>query len=288
MIREQPLLAFAAAAVGVVGTALLAGELAPAARTRAASVLQVASSAIAALLRLGREGREPGAVERRQLLACGAVAAVCAGMVVAGPVGALVALLAPVAVSRALHARRVAYRRAVDRGAPAIAVAIADALAGGRSLRRALLEAHVTVAGAAGVELRRVSAELATGQQTEAALDALRLRCSSSAIDAIVAAALVQRRSGGNLAELLRRLARSFEDHQRLVDEVRVATAQARFTGALVVVMPLCGAILAELASPGLIAGVAASPLTAWLVGLALALQAAAGVLIKRLGRVRA
>jgi tight adherence protein B len=126
------------------------------------------------------------------------------------------------------------------------------------------------------------------GQPTEAALEALRLRCCSPAIEAIVAASLVQRRSGGNLGALLRRLARSFEDHQRLVDEVRVATAQARFTGVLVVVMPLCGAVLAELASPGLLASVADSALTAWLVGLALVLQAAAAVLIKRLGRVRA
>jgi Flp pilus assembly protein TadB len=67
-----------------------------------------------------------------------------------------------------------------------------------------------------------------------------------------------------------------------------VATAQARFTGILVVTLPLCGALLAELASPGLIAGLAGSVLTAWLVGLALTLQAGAAVLIRRLGRVRA
>jgi tight adherence protein B len=132
-----------------------------------------------------------------------------------------------------------------------------------------------------------VAAELAAGQCTDAALEALRLRCPSPAIDAIVAAALVQRRSGGNLALLLRRLARSFEDQQRLADEVRVATAQARFTGLLVVALPLGGALLAELASPGLLAGLARSPLAAWLVLVALLLQVAAAVLIKRLGRVR-
>jgi tight adherence protein B len=287
-MTEQALLAFVAAAAGVIGAVWLVRELAPAAVARGSRLVHAASGAIGALLRLGREGREPGAVERRQLLACGAVAALCAGMVLAGPAGALVALVAPLAVSRALHARRLAYRRAVERGAPAIAVALADALAGGRSLRGALSEAHVTVGGAAGAELRRVSAELATGQPTDTALEALRVRCSSPAMDAIVAASLVQRRSGGNLGALLRRLARSFEDHQRLVDEVRVATAQARFTGVLVAVMPLGGAILAELASPGLGREiVAGSPLTAWLAGLALALQGAAALLIKRLGRVR-
>jgi tight adherence protein B len=113
------------------------------------------------------------------------------------------------------------------------------------------------------------------------------VRCGSPAVDAIVAACLVQRRSGGDLATLLRGLAHAFEDQQRLMDEVRVATAQARFTGLLVVLLPIGGALLAELASPGFAAGLAGSAVTAWLVCLALALQVVAGVLIRRIGRVR-
>ena len=186
-----------------------------------------------------------------------------------------------------MRARRLPYRSAVERGAPAIARAIADGLSGGRSLRGSLLDAPATVGGAAGAELRRVAAELATGQPTETALEALRVRCPSAAIDAIVAAALVQRRSGGNLGALLRRLARACEEEQRLADEVRVATAQARFTGLLVVVLPLGGGALAELVSPGLAAGLLDSALTALLVGVALGLQLVAAVLIRRLGRAR-
>lgn len=284
---SEALLAFTAGAIGLLAAVHLARELLPGALLRTSRVVRAATSAIDSLLRLGREGREPGAVERRQLLACGALAAMSAGTLLAGPTGALVALAAPLAVSRALHARRLAYRRAVERGAPAIALAIADALAGGRSLRGALLEAPATVGGAAGAELRRLAAELATGQPTEAALEALRTRCSAPAIEAIVAASLVQRRSGGNLGALLRRLARSFEDHQRLADEVRVATAQARFTGVLVVVLPVGGALLAEMARPGLLAGLAGSAVTAWMVGLAVMLQVSAAFLIRRLGRVR-
>jgi Flp pilus assembly protein TadB len=204
----------------------------PAMLARASGVVRTAASAAEALLRLGREGREPGAVERRQLLVCGAVATFAGGAVLAGPfVGAVLALGAPLAVSRALRARRLAYRRAVERDASAIATAIADGLSAGGSLRRSLLDAPATLGGAGAAELRRVGGELAAGQPTDAALEGLRLRCMSPAIDAIVAAALVQHRSGGNLSVLLRRLARSFEDERRLADEVRVATAQARFTG---------------------------------------------------------
>ena len=43
-----------------------------------------------------------------------------------------------------------------------------------------------------------------------------------------------------------------------------------------------------ELASPGFLVGLAESALTAWLVGMALVLQVVGGVLIRRLGRVRA
>ena len=68
---------------------------------------------------------------------------------------------------------------------------------------------------------------------------------------------------------------------------MRAATAQARFTGLVVILLPLGGALLAELASPGFIAGLWSSFLTAWLVGLALAMQVVAAVLIRRLGRVR-
>lgn len=281
-------LTFLAGALGAVAVVSIIREAVPAMLARAAGFVRVASTATEALLRLGREGREPGAVERRQLLACAAVATFTAGALLAGPAaGAVLAMGVPLAVSRALRARRLAYRQAVERNASAIATAIADGLSTGGSLRRALLDAPATLGDAGGAELRRVGAELAAGERTEAALEALRLRCMSPPVDAIVAAALVQRCSGGNLSVLLRRLARSFEDQRRLADEVRVATAQARFTGLLVVALPLGGGLLAELASPGLVAGIAASALTAWLLVLAVGLQVVAAVLIRRLGRVR-
>ena len=77
------------------------------------------------------------------------------------------------------------------------------------------------------------------------------------------------------------------EDQSRLEDEVKAATAQARFTGLIVVVLPLGGGLLAELASPGWFAGLLSSFLTAWLVGIAIVLQVTAAVLMRRLARVR-
>jgi tight adherence protein B len=281
-------LAFAAGALAVCGAAELAGAALPLARTRGPRALRALASLVEAFARVGREGRDPAAWERRRLLAAGAGLMFAVGTVLAGPaVGVVLGMAGPWVVARALRARREHYRRAVDSGAVAVALALAGALAAGRSLRGAVAEGARAVDGQAGEELRRTAAELAAGARTEAALESLSARTGSPRLDAVVAACLVQHGAGGDLATLLRECAEAFGDQERLEGEVRAATAQARFTAAIVVLLPLGGALLAELASPGFAAGLAGSMLTAWLVGLALAMQAGAAVAIRRLGRTR-
>ena len=282
-------LAFAAGVLGALAVRDVAAVAGPALRERAPRLAAWGGALVDVVVRVGREGRDPGAAERRRVLLAGSVAALVAGAIVAGPLAGLaLAAGGPWVAGRLLRARRERYRRAVEAGAPAMALAIADALGAGHSLRGAVAEAAPALHGAAGHELRRVAAELALGATTEAALGSMRARCRSHAIDTIVAAALLQYRAGGDLARLLREIARSFEDHARLLGEVRAATAQARFTGGIVAALPVGAAALAELASPGYLRGLTSSFLTAWLVGIALVLQLVAAVAIRRLSRVHA
>jgi len=255
---------------------------------RGAGALRGLAGLVDVVVTLGREGRDPRAVERRRLLLAGAALALVTGWVLAGPpAGLALAGGGPWAVARLLRARRERYRRAVDAEVPVLALAIADALAGGHSLRGALAEATRSLSGAAGHELWRAGAELAAGAATESALEAMRARVTSDRLDTVVAACLLQKRAGGDLSLLLRETARTMEEGSRLEGELRAATAQARFTGVLVVMLPLGGALLAELASPGWFAGLWSSFLTAWLVGIAIFLQLLAALLIRRLGRLR-
>jgi tight adherence protein B len=277
-------LAFAGAACAVAALAELVAVLGG----RAPAALRFAAELAEAPLRLGREGRSPGARERRRLLFAGAACALAVGCVVLGPLpGVVLASGGPWLVARVLAAARERYRRGVEAGAAGIALALADALGGGHSIRGAIAEAAVGLGGPPGQELRRVARELALGAPTDVALEAMRGRVRSHGIDTVVAACLLQRRSGGDLARLLRDSARALEDQDRLERDARAATAQARFTGLVVVMLPLGGGLLAELATPGYLASLAGSFLTAWLAGLALAMQAIAAVLIRRLGRVR-
>ncbi len=282
---SAPALAACAALLAVVAVADLLSD----ALDRGPALDRHWRAALATVSRAGSEGLDPDRSERRRLLLVGALATAGAGWLVFGVGGAVVAAaVAPTLASRLLRARRTRYREAVEAGAAEIAVALADALSGGHSLRGALAGAAGSLAGPPGNELRRVAAELELGAGTDAALEGMRRRIALPAIDVIVAGALMQRRAGGDLASLLRASARAFEDEARLLGEVRAATAQARFTGLVVVMLPLGGACLAELASPGFVARLAGSPLTGVLVGMAVAMQVAAAFAIRRLARLRA
>ena len=287
-------LAFVAAAAAAVALVELGGLAVARFAARAPRWVWAGTGLVEVLVRAGREGRDPGAAERRRLLLAVSAAAFAGGAIMVGlarnrPARPLVWLGAagPWAVARLLRARRARYRAEVDTGIAQAAVAIADAIGGGRSLRAGLVEAAGGLGGAAGHELRRTRAELEAGAATDDALEAMRLRVGSPRMDTLVAACVLQRRAGGDLAGLLRESARAMEDQARLEDEVRSATAQARFTAMLVVLMPVGGGLLAELASPGWFAGLWSSFLTAWLLGIAVVLQLTAAVLTRRLGRVR-
>lgn len=278
-------------AVAVVILAAAAGALAAAAARETAvaapALRRWLADALEPLLLAGREGRAPSELERRRLALLGALAMLLVALVALGPGPApVLGAAGPAVAGWAVARRRAGYRRAVERGLPEIATAIADALTAGRSPRAAVAEAATSLEGPPATEMSRVRDELALGRSTRESLDGLRRRVGSRRVDALAAALLSQQLAGGDLATLLRRFAAATADRERTEADARVATAQARFTGLLVVAMPVGGALLAELLDPGFAAGTLAHPVGAPLLFLAAALQAAGFAAIRRLSGV--
>lgn len=235
-----------------------------------------------------RSGREPTSPERRRLVLVGALSLAACGWIVAGRLAALaLGAAAPWAAAAVLRARAARRRHAVALQVPAIARALADALAGGHSVRGALVAAAAggAVRGPAGEELRAAAAALELGERTDDVLRELARRAGSGPCETLVAAVLLQRDAGGDLAALLRSLADSLEARGRVVAEARSATAQARFTALLVTGLPLAGLAIGELAQPGFLAELAGDPLPAALTGVALCLQVVAFVCVRRIAR---
>jgi tight adherence protein B len=243
--------------------------------------------ALEPLRRAGEEGYAPSTLERRRLAALGAGAAVLGGWFLGGLALALpLSVAGPAAMGWALGARHRRYRRAVERSLPEVAVAIADSLSAGRSLRASLSAAVTSLDGPPATELARLAAELDLGAPTLEAVQAWRRGMRSPRVDAFAAALLSQRLAGGDLAGLLRRFAAGAAERERVAEDARSATAQARFTGLLVVAMPTGGALFAELLQPGFIARLLASPPAAVLLALAAALQVAGFFAIRRFAQV--
>jgi len=236
-----------AALVGAV-----AGGLAALAAREAALASPAAAEwvrlTIEPLRRAGREGYAPSTRERRRLAALGAAAALLGGWLLAGAVLAVpMAVAGPLLAAWALAGRRRRYRTA---------------------------------------ELSRVAAGLGVGEPTATALESWRRSMRSTRIDALAAALLSQRLAGGDLAGLLRRFAAGAAERNRVAEDARAATAQARFTGLLVVAMPSGGALLAELLGPGFLGHLLARPASALMLALSACLQLAGLAAIRRLARV--
>ncbi len=266
------------------GLLALAAREALLASPAAARWLQLA---LEPLRRAGREGYAPSTAERRRLAALATGSAVVSGWFVAGPAVALpLAVAGPAAAGWAVASRRRRYRLAIARSLPEVATAIADSLSAGRSLRASLPAAAASLDGPPAAELARLGAELDLGAAMAEAVAAWRRRMRSQRVDAFAAALLSQRLAGGDLAGLLRRFSAGAAERDRVAEEARSATAQARFTGLLVVAMPSGGALFAELVQPGFAAKLLGSPPSAVLLALAAALQTIGFVAIKRLSRV--
>ncbi len=276
---QATLIALAALAGGLVAVAIREAILsAPLAATWTRDAMKPLS-------RIAREGYVPSPEEQRRLalLGSGGIAAVVILLVGFGPL-AVAAAAGPWFAGATVARRTERYRRAVERSVPDVASAVADAISGGHSVRGALGAASQSLEGPPAAELARVAADLELGAPTADALGGMCERLRSDRVDSLSTALLSQQAAGGDVAALMRRLAAGAAERDRVDDEARAATTQARFTGLLVVALPAGAALFAELLQPGFISRVLAVPASATMLIAAAGLQAIGFAVIRRLG----
>jgi len=239
------------------------------------------------LRRVRAEGYLPNARERHAIAFLAIALALVAGLLLGQMLFAvLLGLVAPFAAAALIRRDRRRYRRAVEQAVPETARAIADCLSAGHSPRGALAAVARTLDGPAAVEFDRIRRELELGRPTDHAVSSFALRFVSQRIDAFAAALVSQRLAGGDLAALLRRFADGAAERDQVDEDAHSATAQARFTGYLVVAMPAGAALFAEMIRPGLFGSLLGSGPALAVVAVSVAMQVAAFALIARLSKV--
>ena len=93
-------------------------------------------------------------------------------------------------------------------------------------------------------EFRRVVQEIQLGVTTEKALENLLRRIPSDDLDLVITAMNVQREVGGNLAEILETISFTIRDRVKLKGEIRVLTAQQKYSGSFLSVLPVLVVLL--------------------------------------------
>jgi tight adherence protein B len=105
------------------------------------------------------------------------------------------------------------------------------------------------------------------------ALETVRAQAGQGTWDVAVAALLLQREAGGDLVSLLRGLATGADLVARDAADARAASAQARLTARIVLVLPALAGVLMLLASPSIAGAMLTRPLPVALLTAAAILQ---------------
>jgi tight adherence protein B len=241
-----------------------------------------------AVLRLAiEEGRVDRSFGSRRLLVGAVVTGGLVGMLLVGIFGALTgALIMPFAMRNVIRSRRRRYAARIDACSTDLALALASALAAGRSLRGALLTVGASIPEPLSGEIDRAVVEVTLGGNVRELLASLRRRTGSTRIEAISGAIELHRGSGGDLIKLMRELADAFRERDCALRDAHSASAQARFTAYVVAAMPVLVALILELAAPGAVSGTLSYLPTALMMTVAAALLGSGVVFARRLGNV--
>lgn len=148
---------------------------------------------------------------------------------------ALVAALAP----RAFLAYSIRRRRnALHEQLADVLMLLSSSLRAGYSFLQALDLVSKEVGEPGAQEFRRVVAEIRLGRPVEEALEDMAERVDSDDFRWAVMAVNVQREVGGNLAEVLDTVAETVRDRQTIRRQVRVLSAEARFSAWILTALP--------------------------------------------------
>ena len=149
-----------------------------------------------------------------------------------------------------LYRRSVRFRR-FNLLLPEAVDLIARSLRAGQSLPMAMVTVAEEMGDPLGPEFRRCADEMNYGMPFREAMLGIFRRFPLQDLQFLVSAILLQRETGGNLAELLDKTAAVLRSRIQLQQKVKVYTAQGRMTGAVLIALPFIAFVMLNLVRPG-------------------------------------
>lgn len=217
------------------------------------------------------------------LTAAGAAAGAAVGLLLAGPVPALLlALAAPVAARGVLGVlagrRRAAFAAQLDDSLQLLA----SGLRGGHSLLRAVDAVSAASPAPTSEEFARIINETRLGRDLGDSLHEAARRMGSQDFEWVAQAIAIHREVGGNLAEVLDGVSHTIRERGQIRGQVKALSAEGRISALVLMVLPfgLSGLLLAI--NPGHMTLFIKSPLGFLLMGIAGVLLLVGGLWLRK------
>jgi tight adherence protein B len=138
-----------------------------------------------------------------------------------------------------------------------------------------------------GAEFRTLFNEQNLGAPLETAFGNLLRRLPLGDVRFFVSSVLLQRQTGGNLSEILVRLAYVIRERFRLRGQVKAASAHGRLTAGVLVLMPILLVVGLMIVAPGYLQEMAKDPDGKWLILSSLVAQAVGFFFIRRIINIK-
>lgn len=149
---------------------------------------------------------------------------------------ALLVFMLPSVWLGAMRKRRI---NQIAKQLPEAVVLIANSLRAGFAFQHGLGLVAEEMTPPISDEFARTTVDLNVGASMEEALQGMLERADSEDMNMLVTAVLIQRTSGGNLAEILETVGETMRERERLTGEIRTMTAQQRFSGTILTLWPI-------------------------------------------------
>jgi tight adherence protein B len=164
---------------------------------------------------------------------------------------------------------------------------ITRAIRAGNALSGAIRVVAEDMPDPVGAEFRRVDEEIRLGMDPGEALSRLQKRVPVEDMGFFCTAIRIQRGVGGNLAEVLDRLAEVIRERFKILSYARVLSAQHRWAAICVGLSPALFAVVFELMHPGYFDALKTNPIGPWLVGAGLVLEAIGFFMVWRIAQIK-
>lgn len=138
-----------------------------------------------------------------------------------------------------------------------------------------------------GPEFKKVFDEQNLGIPLRVAMLSMTNRIAILDVKFFVTAVLIQRETGGNLAEIIDKIAYVIRERFRIQGQLKIHTAQARLTGIILSLLPIFVAFVLFMISPGYMAPLWSEPIGKTMIVVAIVLQITGMMVIRRIIKIK-